>query len=137
MRRSPPAHGEEALSWWTLRGAARTVAAAVGWVSVRGEYRPLITAAREAKRWDLVRELITERRGLPGADHDHSVADPVRRGSRQCWVTRITRWAMRAAPKLRMPSRPRWLAGCPMSAGRHAVGHPGGVAWAAVWTDHE
>ena len=58
-----PAYGL-ALSWWTLRGAARAIAAGVGWVSVRGEYRPLITAAREAKRWDLVRELITERRAL-------------------------------------------------------------------------
>ncbi len=53
-----------ALAWWTLRGAGRVVAAGVGWVSVRGEYRPLITAARDAKRWDLVRELITERRAL-------------------------------------------------------------------------
>ncbi|MGH8922310.1 MAG: hypothetical protein ACRD0H_28895, partial [Actinomycetes bacterium] len=53
-----------ALSWWTLRGAARGIAAGVGWVSVRGEYRPLITAAREAKRWDLVRDLINERRAL-------------------------------------------------------------------------
>lgn len=53
-----------ALSWWTLRGATRAIAAGVGWVSVRGEYRPLITAAREAKRWDLLRELITERRAL-------------------------------------------------------------------------
>ncbi|MGH3702454.1 MAG: hypothetical protein ACRDQY_24000 [Pseudonocardiaceae bacterium] len=58
-----PAYGL-ALSWWTLRGAARTLAAGVGWVSMRSEYRPLITAAREAKRWDLVRDLITERRAL-------------------------------------------------------------------------
>ncbi len=58
-----PAYGL-ALSWWTLRGAARAIAAGVGWVSVRGEYRPLIIAAREAKRWDLVRDLITERRAL-------------------------------------------------------------------------
>jgi S-DNA-T family DNA segregation ATPase FtsK/SpoIIIE len=58
-----PAYGL-ALSWWALRGAARAIAAGVGWVSVRGEYRPLITAAREAKRWDLVRDLITERRAL-------------------------------------------------------------------------
>ncbi|MBV9728220.1 MAG: DUF3631 domain-containing protein, partial [Pseudonocardiales bacterium] len=58
-----PAYGL-ALSWWTLRGTARAIAAGVGWVSVRHEYRPLITAAREAKRWDLVRDLITERRAL-------------------------------------------------------------------------
>ncbi|HSZ28624.1 MAG TPA: hypothetical protein VK784_02565, partial [Pseudonocardiaceae bacterium] len=58
-----PAYGL-ALSWWTLRGTARAIAAGVGWVSVRSEYRPLITAAREAKRWDLVRDLITERRAL-------------------------------------------------------------------------
>ncbi|MBV9160071.1 MAG: hypothetical protein JO281_00630 [Pseudonocardiales bacterium] len=58
-----PAYGL-ALSWWTLRGAARAITAGVGWVSVRSEYRPLITAAREAKRWDLVRDLIGERREL-------------------------------------------------------------------------
>ncbi len=58
-----PAYGL-ALSWWTVRGAARAITAGVGWVSVRGEYRPLITAAREAKRWDLVRDLIGERRAL-------------------------------------------------------------------------
>ncbi len=58
-----PAYGL-ALSWWILRGAARAITAGFGWVSVRGEYRPLITAAREAKRWDLVRDLITERRAL-------------------------------------------------------------------------
>ncbi|MGH3824963.1 MAG: hypothetical protein ACRDRA_19315 [Pseudonocardiaceae bacterium] len=58
-----PAYGL-ALAWWTLRGAARAITAGFGWVSVRGEYRPLITAAREAKRWDLVRDLITERRAL-------------------------------------------------------------------------
>jgi S-DNA-T family DNA segregation ATPase FtsK/SpoIIIE len=58
-----PAYGL-ALSWWTLRGAGRAIAAGFGWVSVRGEYRPLITAARDAKRWDLVRDLITERRAL-------------------------------------------------------------------------
>ena len=58
-----PAYGL-ALSWWTLRGAARAIAAGVGWVSVRSEYRPLITAAREAKRWDLLRDLISERREL-------------------------------------------------------------------------
>ncbi|MGH3841671.1 MAG: tyrosine-type recombinase/integrase [Pseudonocardiaceae bacterium] len=58
-----PAYGL-ALAWWTLRGVARVLAAGAGWVSVRGEYRPLITAAREAKRWDLVRDLITERRAL-------------------------------------------------------------------------
>ncbi|MGH3808669.1 MAG: hypothetical protein ACRDRU_18985 [Pseudonocardiaceae bacterium] len=58
-----PAYGL-ALSWWTLRGAARAIAAGFGWVSVRGEYRPLITAARDVKRWDLVRDLITERRAL-------------------------------------------------------------------------
>ena len=58
-----PAYGL-ALVWWTLRGAGRVIAAGFGWVSVRGEYRPLITAAREAKRWDLVRDLITERRAL-------------------------------------------------------------------------
>jgi S-DNA-T family DNA segregation ATPase FtsK/SpoIIIE len=52
------------LAWWMLRGAARAIVAAFRWVSARGEYRPLITAAREAKRWDLVRELITERRAL-------------------------------------------------------------------------
>jgi DNA segregation ATPase FtsK/SpoIIIE, S-DNA-T family len=53
-----------ALAWWTLRGAARAITAGFGWISVRSEYRPLITAAREAKRWDLVRDLITERRAL-------------------------------------------------------------------------
>ncbi len=53
-----------ALAWWALRGTGRAITAGVGWVSVRGEYRPLITAAREAKRWDLVRDLITERRAL-------------------------------------------------------------------------
>ncbi len=58
-----PAYGL-ALSWWTLRGAGRALAAGVDWVSVRGEYRPLITAAREAKRWELVRDLISERRAL-------------------------------------------------------------------------
>ncbi len=58
-----PAYGL-ALSWWTLRGAARAITAGFGWVSVRGEYRPLILAAREARRWDLVRDLITERRAL-------------------------------------------------------------------------
>jgi DNA segregation ATPase FtsK/SpoIIIE, S-DNA-T family len=58
-----PAYGLT-LGWWTLRGAARAIAAGFGWVSVRSEYRPLITAAREAKRWDLVRELIIERRAL-------------------------------------------------------------------------
>lgn len=52
------------LAWWMLRGAGRAIAAAFGWVSARAEYRPLITAAREAKRWELVRELITERRAL-------------------------------------------------------------------------
>jgi DNA segregation ATPase FtsK/SpoIIIE, S-DNA-T family len=58
-----PAYGL-ALAWWALRGAGRVVAAGFGWVSVRGEYRPLIAAARDAKRWDLVRDLITERRAL-------------------------------------------------------------------------
>jgi DNA segregation ATPase FtsK/SpoIIIE, S-DNA-T family len=58
-----PAYGL-ALAWWTLRGTARAIAAGFGWVSVRSEYRPLITAAREAKRWDLVRDLITERHAL-------------------------------------------------------------------------
>ncbi|MBV9032467.1 MAG: hypothetical protein JO364_19620 [Pseudonocardiales bacterium] len=58
-----PAYGL-ALSWWTLRGVARAITAGIGWVSVRNEYRPLITAAREAKRWDLVRDLISERRAL-------------------------------------------------------------------------
>ncbi|MBV9014009.1 MAG: hypothetical protein JO272_18535 [Pseudonocardiales bacterium] len=58
-----PAYGL-ALSWWTLRGGARAITAGFGWVSARGEYHPLITAARETKRWELVRELITERRAL-------------------------------------------------------------------------
>ncbi|MGH3823888.1 MAG: hypothetical protein ACRDRA_13820, partial [Pseudonocardiaceae bacterium] len=53
-----------AVLWWTLRGAGRAIATGWRWVSVRGEYRPLITAAREAKKWDLVRELISERRAL-------------------------------------------------------------------------
>lgn len=44
-----PAYGL-ALSWWTLRGAARAIATAVGWVSGRSEYQPLITAAQDAKR---------------------------------------------------------------------------------------
>jgi S-DNA-T family DNA segregation ATPase FtsK/SpoIIIE len=52
------------LAWWMLRGATRALTAAWGWVSAQGEYRPLIVAAREAKRWDLVRDLITERRAL-------------------------------------------------------------------------
>ncbi|MDQ2883349.1 MAG: cell division protein FtsK [Actinomycetota bacterium] len=52
------------LALWMLRGAGRAIAAAFGWVSARGEYRPLITAARETKRWDQVRELVTERRAL-------------------------------------------------------------------------
>jgi hypothetical protein len=34
-------------------------------MSAQGEYRPLIVAAREAKRWDLVRDLITERARWP------------------------------------------------------------------------
>ncbi len=55
------------VAWWMLRGVARTLAAAFSWVSARGEYRPLIVAAREAKRWDLVRDLITERRTLARA----------------------------------------------------------------------
>ncbi|PZS13233.1 MAG: cell division protein FtsK [Pseudonocardiales bacterium] len=58
-----PAYGL-ALGWWVLRGTVRAIAAGFGWVSVRGEYQPLITAARDAKRWDLVRDLITERRTL-------------------------------------------------------------------------
>ena len=58
-----PAYGL-ALVWWTLRGAGRVISAGFGWVSVRSEYQPLITAAREAKRWELVRDLITERRAL-------------------------------------------------------------------------
>ncbi len=53
-----------ALCWWTLRGTAQALTAGLRWVTMRGEYRPLITAAREAKRWDVVRELITERRSL-------------------------------------------------------------------------
>jgi DNA segregation ATPase FtsK/SpoIIIE, S-DNA-T family len=52
------------LSWWMLRGATRALTAAWGWVSAQGEYRALIVAAREAKRWELVRDLITERRAL-------------------------------------------------------------------------
>ncbi|MGH3769343.1 MAG: hypothetical protein ACRDTX_30060 [Pseudonocardiaceae bacterium] len=52
------------LAWWMLRGATRAIAAGFRWVSARGEYRPMISAAREAKRWDLVRELIIERRAL-------------------------------------------------------------------------
>jgi S-DNA-T family DNA segregation ATPase FtsK/SpoIIIE len=55
------------LAWWMLRGTSRAITAAIRWVSARGEYRPLITDAREAKRWDLVRELITERRALARA----------------------------------------------------------------------
>ncbi|MGH3824575.1 MAG: cell division protein FtsK [Pseudonocardiaceae bacterium] len=58
-----PAYGL-ALAWWTLRGAGRAIAAGFGWVSVRSEYRPLIIAAQQANRWDLVRDLITERRAL-------------------------------------------------------------------------
>jgi DNA segregation ATPase FtsK/SpoIIIE, S-DNA-T family len=58
-----PAYGL-ALGWWTLRGTARVITAGAGWVSGRGEYRPLITAAREAHRWDSVHDLITERRAL-------------------------------------------------------------------------
>ncbi|MBV8993319.1 MAG: DUF3631 domain-containing protein [Pseudonocardiales bacterium] len=52
------------LAWWMLRGTGRAIAAAFGWVSARSEYRPVITAAREANRWDLVLDLITERRAL-------------------------------------------------------------------------
>ncbi|HET9253736.1 MAG TPA: hypothetical protein VFO16_00860, partial [Pseudonocardiaceae bacterium] len=53
-----------ALCWWSVRGAARGLATALRWVTGRREYRPLITAAQEARRWDLVRELIIERRAL-------------------------------------------------------------------------
>jgi DNA segregation ATPase FtsK/SpoIIIE, S-DNA-T family len=52
------------LAWWMLRGTGRAITTGVGWVSARGEYRPMITAAREANRWDLVLDLITERRAL-------------------------------------------------------------------------
>ncbi|MGH3822092.1 MAG: hypothetical protein ACRDRA_04520 [Pseudonocardiaceae bacterium] len=52
------------LAWWMLRGTARAFATGFGWVSARDEYRPLITAAQQAKRWELVRELISERRAL-------------------------------------------------------------------------
>lgn len=53
-----------ALAWWMLRGTTRALAAGFGWISARSEYRPVITAAREANRWDLVLDLITERRAL-------------------------------------------------------------------------
>ena len=52
------------LAWWMLRGTGRALVAGFGWVSARGEYRPVITAAREANRWDAVLELIAERRAL-------------------------------------------------------------------------
>ena len=52
------------LVWWMLRGAGRALAAGFGWVSARAEYRPMITAAREANKWDIVLELIAERRAL-------------------------------------------------------------------------
>jgi DNA segregation ATPase FtsK/SpoIIIE, S-DNA-T family len=52
------------LVWWMVRGTGRALAAGFGWVSARSEYRPVITAAREANRWDLVLELIAERRAL-------------------------------------------------------------------------
>jgi S-DNA-T family DNA segregation ATPase FtsK/SpoIIIE len=58
-----PAYGL-ALSWWTLRGTARAITAGFGWISARSEYQPLISAAREAKKWDLLRDLLTERRAL-------------------------------------------------------------------------
>jgi len=52
------------LVWWMVRGTRRALAAGFGWVSARSEYRPVITAARETNRWDLVLELIAERRAL-------------------------------------------------------------------------
>jgi DNA segregation ATPase FtsK/SpoIIIE, S-DNA-T family len=52
------------LAWWMLRGTGRALVAGFGWVSARSEYRPVITAAREANRWDAVLELIAERRAL-------------------------------------------------------------------------
>jgi len=52
------------LVWWMVRGTGRALAAGFGWVSARSEYRPVITAAQEANRWDLVLELIAERRAL-------------------------------------------------------------------------
>jgi len=52
------------LVWWMVRGTGRALAAGFGWVSARSEYRPIITAAREVNRWDLVLELIAERRAL-------------------------------------------------------------------------
>ena len=52
------------LVWWMVRGTGRALATGFGWVSARSEYRPVITAAREANRWDLVLELIAERRAL-------------------------------------------------------------------------
>jgi S-DNA-T family DNA segregation ATPase FtsK/SpoIIIE len=52
------------LVWWMLRGTGWALAAGFGWVSARSEYRPVITAAREADRWDLVLELVAERRAL-------------------------------------------------------------------------
>ena len=52
------------LAWWMLRGTGRALVAGFGWISARSEYRPVITAAREANRWDAVLELIAERRAL-------------------------------------------------------------------------
>jgi DNA segregation ATPase FtsK/SpoIIIE, S-DNA-T family len=52
------------LVWWMVRGTGRALAAGFGWVSARSEYRPVITAVRETNRWDLVLELISERRAL-------------------------------------------------------------------------
>jgi DNA segregation ATPase FtsK/SpoIIIE, S-DNA-T family len=58
-----PAYGL-ALGWWTLRGTTRAIATGFGWVSARSEYQPLTRAARDAKKWDLLRDLISERRAL-------------------------------------------------------------------------
>ena len=55
------------LAWWMLRGTGRALAVALGWVSARVEYRSVITAAREANKWDLVLELVAERRAWPGS----------------------------------------------------------------------
>jgi len=52
------------LAWWMLRGTGRALAAALGWISACAEYRPVTTAAREANKWDLVLELVAERRAL-------------------------------------------------------------------------
>jgi DNA segregation ATPase FtsK/SpoIIIE, S-DNA-T family len=52
------------VSWWMLRGATRAIAAGLGWVRGTTEYGVVITEARQGKHWDLLLDLVTERRAL-------------------------------------------------------------------------